>query len=76
MIVHIAEAYLDYEKSCILGVYDTDNKARERIYSINEDRQKWDFNRYAISSWMIGETLPPQKLWLYPGGGTPIERTD
>ncbi|HEU4362514.1 MAG TPA: hypothetical protein VFR27_13575 [Mycobacterium sp.] len=75
-IVHIAEAYLDYEKSCILGVYDTDHQARKRIYAVNEDREKWGFNRYAISSWMTGETLPSHKLWLYPAGGTLIEQSD
>ncbi|HEU4362664.1 MAG TPA: hypothetical protein VFR27_14350 [Mycobacterium sp.] len=76
MIVHIAEAYLDYDKSCILGVFDSDHRARKRIHVINEDREKWGFNRYAISSWAAGEMLPSQKLWLYPAGGILIEQND
>lgn len=76
MVVHIAEAYLGYAKSCVLGVYDTERRARTRISSINEDRDKWGFDRYAISSWMAGETLPSHKLWLYPAGETLIEQDD
>lgn len=76
MIVHVAEGYLDYEKCCVLGVYDTGDGAHKRIHAINEDRDKWGFNRYAISSWITGATLPSHKRWLYPGGGGLIEQND
>lgn len=76
MIVHIAEAYLGYTKNCILGVYETEHRARKRIHSIDEDREKWGFDRYAISSWLTGETLPSHKLWFYPAGGSLIEQND
>lgn len=52
---------MDYEKSCVLGVYGTNDGASERIYGINQVRQRCGVNRYAISSSMTGETLPSRK---------------
>ena len=76
MIVHIAEAYLDYEKSCILGVYDTEEGARKQVYAADQDREKWGFGHYAINSWMVGESIPSEKRWFYPAYGTLLEMDD
>lgn len=74
--VHIAEGFHDYGKGCVLGVYDTDDGAHDRILAINEDREKWGFNRFAISSWMAGEALPAHKRWLYPAGAELVDQND
>lgn len=76
MIVYIAEAYVDYEKNYIVGVYDTCQRARKQIHTVNGGSQNRNFNRYAIASWLVGETLPLYKLWLYPVGGTLFEQED